>query len=61
MRVRGCDSSKKAERRVKTTRRSLGRSEDMIARVEQVVMEDRRLTVRQIAANTGISKGDLRA
>ena len=26
--VRGCDSSKKAERRVKTTRRSLGRSED---------------------------------
>ena len=26
--VRGCDSSKKAERRVKTTRRSLGHPED---------------------------------
>ena len=31
----------------------------MIARVEQVVMEDRRLTVRQIAANTVISLGSV--
>jgi len=35
------------------------RSEDMIARVEQMVMEDRRLTVRQIAANAGISVGSV--
>ena len=40
--------NKKQEPRPRTSR-----SEDMIARVEQVVMEDRRLTVRQIAANTG--------
>jgi hypothetical protein len=31
----------------------------MIARVEQMVMEDRRLTVRQIAANAGISVGSV--
>ena len=29
----------------------------MIARVEQMVMEDCRLTVKQIAANAGISVG----
>jgi len=61
--VCGYDSSKKAERRVKTNRRSLGhalsRSEDMIARVEQMVMEDRRLTVKQTAANAGISVGSV--
>ena len=32
-------------------------SEDMIARVEQMVMEDHRLTVKQIAANASISVG----
>jgi len=31
----------------------------MIAQVEQMVMEDRRLTVRQIAANAGISTGSV--
>jgi len=31
----------------------------MIARVEQMVMEDRRLTVKQIAANAGISFGSV--
>ena len=35
------------------------RSEDMIVRVEQMVMEDRRLTVQQIAANAGISVGSV--
>ena len=35
------------------------RSEDLIARVEQMVMEDRRLTVKQIAANAGISVGSV--
>ena len=35
------------------------RFEDMIARVEQMVMEDRRLSVRQIAANAGISLGSV--
>jgi len=35
------------------------RSEDMIARVEQMVMEDRRLTVKEIAANAGISVGSV--
>jgi len=30
---------------------------DALMRVEQMVMEDRRLTVRQIAANAGISVG----
>ena len=31
----------------------------MIARVEQMVMEDRRLTVRQTAANAGMSLGSV--
>jgi len=61
--VRGYDSSKKAERRVKTNRWSLGhassRSEDMIARVEQMVMDERRLSVKQIAANAGVSAGSV--
>jgi len=35
------------------------RSEDMIAQVEQMVMEDRRLTVKQTAANAGISVGSV--
>ena len=35
------------------------RYEDMNARVEQMAMEDRRLTVKQIAANTGISIGSV--
>ena len=35
------------------------RSEEMIARVEQMVTEDRRLTVKQIAANAGISIGSV--
>jgi len=35
------------------------RSEDMIARVEQMVMEERRLTVKQIAANAGVSVGSV--
>jgi hypothetical protein len=34
-------------------------SEDMIACVEQMVMKDRHLTVRQIAANAGISVGSV--
>ena len=29
----------------------------MIARVDQMVLEDRRLTVKQMAANAGISVG----
>jgi len=35
------------------------RSEDMIAQVEQMFVEDRRLTVKQIAANAGISVGSV--
>ena len=35
------------------------RYEDMNARVEQMAMEDRRLTVKQIAANAGISDGSV--
>jgi len=35
------------------------RSEDMIARVEQMVMEHHCLTVKQIAANAGISVGSV--
>jgi len=49
--VRGYDSSKKDERRVKKnlkeSRPRTSRSGDMIERVEQMVMEDRRLTVKQ--------------
>ena len=35
------------------------RSEDMIAQVEQMVMEDPRLTVKNKLANTGISVGSV--
>jgi len=35
------------------------RSEDMIARVDQMVMEDHSLTVKEIAANAGISVGSV--
>jgi len=35
------------------------RSEDMTARMEQMVMEDRRMTVKQMAANAGISVGSV--
>ena len=61
--VRGYDSSKKAERRVKKKpkepRPRTSRSGDMIVRVEQMVMEDRRLTVKHIAANAGIYVGSV--
>jgi len=45
------------ENKPKEPRPRTSRSEDMIARMEQMVMEDRRLTVKQIAANAGISVG----
>src|SRR5215475_205144 len=48
-----CDSKPK-EPQPRTSR-----SEDMIARVEKMVMEDHRLTVRQIAANAGVSVGSV--
>src|SRR5215475_10721119 len=48
-----CDSNPK-EPRPRTSR-----SEDMIARVEQIVMEDHRLTVKQIAVNASISVGSV--
>ena len=47
------------ENNPKEPRPCTSQSEDMIARVEQVVMEDRRLSVRQIAASTGISLGSV--
>jgi len=43
------------ENKPKEPRPRTSRSEDMIARVEQMVTEDRRLTVKQIAANAGTS------
>jgi len=45
------------ENKPKEPRPRASRSEDMIARVEQIVMEECRLTVKQIAANAGISVG----
>jgi len=60
--VRGYDSSKKTELHVKTNRRSLDHAlADLKTqlRVEQMVMEDCRLTVKQIAANAGISIGSV--
>jgi len=60
--VRGYDSSVKVKRRVnepKEPRPRTSRSEDMIAQVEQMVMEDRCLTVKQVAANAGISVGSV--
>jgi len=47
------------ENKPKEPRPRTSRSKDMIARVEQMVMEDRRLTVKQIAANARISVGSL--
>ena len=47
------------EGRTSCENKSTSRSEDMIARVEQMVMEDRRLTVKHIAANAGISVGSV--
>jgi len=47
------------ENKPKEPRPRTSRSEDMIARVEQMVMEHRRLTVKQIAANAGISVGSV--
>ena len=45
------------ENNPKEPRPRTSRSEGMIARVEQMVMEGRRFSVRQIAANAGISLG----
>ena len=47
------------ENKPKEPRPRTSRSEDMIARLEQMVMEDRRLTVKQIDANAGISVGSV--
>src|SRR5215470_8229706 len=47
------------ENNPKEPRPRTSRSEDMIARVEQMVMEDHRLSVRQIAANAGITLGSV--
>jgi len=47
------------ENKLKEPQPRTSRSEDMIARVKQMVMEDRRLTVKQIAANAGISVGSV--
>jgi len=58
--VCGYDSSQKAcENKPKEPPPRTSLSEDMIARVEQMVMEDRHLTVRQTAANAGISTGSV--
>ena len=61
--VRVYDSSKKVERRVDNKpnepRPRTSRYEDMIARVEQIVVENRRLTVKQIAANARIFVGSV--
>ena len=43
----------------KEPRPHTSRSEDMIVRVEQMLMEDRRLTMKQTAANAGISVGSV--
>ena len=47
------------ESNLKVPRPRTSRSEDMIARVKQIVMEDRRLTVKQIASYAGISVGSV--
>jgi len=47
------------ENKPKELRPRTSQSGDMIAQVEQMVMEDRRLTVKQIAANVGISVGSV--
>ena len=53
------ESRTSSENKPKETLPRTNGSEDMIARVEQMVMEDHRLTVRQIAANAGISVGSV--
>jgi predicted HicB family RNase H-like nuclease len=47
------------ENNLKDPQACTSRSEDIIVRVEQRVMEDRRLTVKQRAANAGISVGSV--
>ena len=47
------------ENKPKEPRPHTSRSEDMIVQVEEMVMEDRHLTVKQIAANVGISIGSV--
>ena len=47
------------KKKPKEPRPHISLSGNMIARVEQMVMEDRRLTVKQIAANAGISAGSV--
>jgi len=47
------------ENKPKVPRPRTSRSEDMIVRVEQMVKEHRRLTVKQIAASAGISDGSV--
>jgi len=53
------ESRTSCENKPKEPRPRTSRSKDMIARVEQMVMEDRRLTVKQIAVNAGISVGSV--
>ena len=57
--VRQFTEGRTCENKPKEPSPRTSRSEDMIARVEQMVMEDRLLTVRQIAANAGISFGSV--
>jgi len=57
--VRQFTEGRTCENKPKEPSPRTSRSEDMIARVEQMVMEDRRLTVRQIAANASISIGSV--
>jgi len=47
------------ENNLKDPQACTSRSEDIIVRVEQTVMEDRRLTMKQIAVNAGISIGSV--
>ena len=47
------------ENKPKEPRPLTTRSEDMIVQVEQMVTEDRQLTVKQIAANASISVGSV--
>ena len=47
------------ENKLKEPRPCTSRYEDMIVRVEEMVMEDRSLTVKQIAANASISIGSV--
>ena len=53
------EGRKSCENKPKEPRPRTSRSEQMIARVEQMVIEDRRLTVKQIAAIAGIYVGSV--